>query len=42
MCKNIGRYPPSEGEMLHPLQHLRATESKLPKLVYVMQQFEQA
>ena len=27
--------------MLHPLQHLRATESKLPKLVYVMQQFEQ-
>ena len=27
--------------MLHHLQHLGAAESKLPKLLYVMQQFEQ-
>ena len=28
--------------MLHALQHLGCAEGKVPKLVYVMQQFEQA
>ena len=41
MCRNIGLGGRFEEEMLYVLQHFGSAEAKLPKLVYVLQQFEQ-
>ena len=41
MCSNIGLGGRFEGEMLYVLQHFGSAEAKLPKLVYIVQQFEQ-